>query len=455
MTTARKTLGITLLILAISIPVAADKASDPASADRLTRLESSIEAHGAAWTTGDSAVYRLSADEKKQLLGASEPEVPGDARPLAERDPKLGDLPPRFTWDDFDGRNFITPARSQGDCGSCWAFAATGAVEALYAARGDLAADILDLSEQNLLSCSGGGDCGSGYVSDAMDYYAEIGAPDESCFPYEEDDRLSCTESCSDWESSAVRIDGWEWITYRDPVDTELLKQAIYRAPVAVHMAVYDDFYAYESGVYSHVEGSMMGHHAVVLVGWDNTLQAWRAKNSWGADWGEDGLFWIRWNDSEIGTWAIRPILDDAPRPEVDTDRVEMTLDLIGDDPEPSVVRVRNASGGSLHFRAVEAAGWLSVAADGGSSDGEWRSIELLPVATDDIRPGAYTATLWIETPGADSALTEVRVDLNVTIGNQNDVPPAGGDDEEADADASADDQPELDWLEDSAGCGR
>ena len=59
-----------------------------------------------------------------------------------------------FDWRNVAGQDFVTPAKDQGGAGTCWAFAATGVLEAKYKlTRNDPTFDI-DLSEQNLV-CAG------------------------------------------------------------------------------------------------------------------------------------------------------------------------------------------------------------------------------------------------------------------------------------------------------------
>ena len=63
------------------------------------------------------------------------------------------DLPPYFSWRDMNGTDWTTPAKDQGSCGSCWDFAALGALESIIQIREGCPALRLDLSEQYVLSC--------------------------------------------------------------------------------------------------------------------------------------------------------------------------------------------------------------------------------------------------------------------------------------------------------------
>jgi len=65
--------------------------------------------------------------------------------------------------------------------------------------------------------------------------------------------------------------------------------------PVQAAFEVYEDFVQYSSGVYKHTSGSLLGGHAVKMIGWgvENGEPYWLIANSWGEDWGEAGFFKI------------------------------------------------------------------------------------------------------------------------------------------------------------------
>jgi C1A family cysteine protease len=55
----------------------------------------------------------------------------------------------------------VTPIKDQGQCGSCWAFSSTGALEGIHAIE---SGTLLSFSEQQLVDCStANGGCGGGW----------------------------------------------------------------------------------------------------------------------------------------------------------------------------------------------------------------------------------------------------------------------------------------------------
>jgi C1A family cysteine protease len=79
------------------------------------------------------------------------------------------------------------------------------------------------------------------------------------------------------------------------------------KGPLSACFSVYDDFYAYTGGIYSHVSGNLVGGHCVSVVGYNDTGQYWICKNSWGTGFGENGFFRIAYVQCGIDArmWAV------------------------------------------------------------------------------------------------------------------------------------------------------
>jgi cathepsin B len=72
--------------------------------------------------------------------------------------------------------------------------------------------------------------------------------------------------------------------------------------PVETGFTVYEDFFAYKSGIYHHVSGGVAGGHAVKIIGWgvEAGTNFWIVANSWGTSWGINGTFKIKQGDCGI-----------------------------------------------------------------------------------------------------------------------------------------------------------
>lgn len=221
-------------------------------------------------------------------------------------------LPLSFDWRNINGKNYITSVKNQLGCGSCWAFSATGALEGEINAYYNNPSINPDLSEQDLISCGGGGTCAGGIPARALIYARDTGIPNETCFPYSATDS-SCTLRCSSWAKSIWKISGYNWISDFGFVPS-VEKTIIQKGPLIAPMAVYSDFYYYTSGIYQVTSTSLVGYHAVDIVGYgtyNNTY--WIVKNSWGANWGELGYF--RVYNGEPGFMYDMPYYINSPIP--------------------------------------------------------------------------------------------------------------------------------------------
>ena len=200
----------------------------------------------------------------------------------------------------------MTAVRDQGTCGSCWAFAAVGALESAIRIRDGRT---VDLSEQYLVSCNQElWGCSGGWT--AHSYHQDRKPPSESLagavleadFPYASKDL-----ACQGPYAHPYRIQGWSDIGSWDEPDVEAIKQAIYTyGPVQSAVCVGAKFIMYRGGVFDTDESSSCRpvNHAVNLVGWDDTLGehgVWILRNSWGTGWGNRGYMLIDRGVSRIG----------------------------------------------------------------------------------------------------------------------------------------------------------
>ena len=193
-------------------------------------------------------------------------------------------------WAYRKGRDNVTSVKDQGGCGSCVSFGVTATLESMVLIEHNLS---LDLSEAELLFC-GGGSCGGWWPDAAVTYVKNNGVAFESCFPYFDHD-MPCS-TCPDRNGEATQA--VNSVVYFAMADRRSYICAI--GPMAAVFEVYEDFYSYTSGVYSHVSGAFVGLHCVEVIGFDDINKFWICKNSWGTGWGENGFFCIAYGQCNI-----------------------------------------------------------------------------------------------------------------------------------------------------------
>jgi C1A family cysteine protease len=275
---------------------------------KLHEIRAEIQKKGARWEAGDNPLSLLSFADQQKRLGLVRPVHTGlEPRLNLEAEAPLFEAPASLDWRNHGG-NFVTSIRDQGSCGSCWAFAATAALEATTLIANQTPGVDLNLSEQVMVSCGNAGSCGGGSIDSASNYIKNTGLPLETCYPYTATNG-ACANACASWQSSAYRISSWHYVATTQAT-VEGIKNALYNnGPLVTTMAVYQDFFSYRSGVYSYVSGSLAGYHAVLIVGYDDPGQYFIVKNSWGTWWGEAGYFRIAYSELNsvvgFGDWTI------------------------------------------------------------------------------------------------------------------------------------------------------
>jgi C1A family cysteine protease len=270
----------------------------------LATIQKAIKGKKAHWVATETPFSQLSPEARKKRVEALKPLLrEQEHEEAAEEQAALATVTPpaNYDWSSHTvntAPSFVTPVRDQGGCGSCWAFATTAALESQVLMENNAPGVDLNLSEQIMVSCSGAGSCGGGYINTSSDFLRQMGLPTETYFPYTATNN-SCTSAPSDWTNNVYKINGWHWVATTSPTVASLKSALVTYGPLATMMSVYSDFGYYKAGVYSQVSGSFVGWHCILIVGYDDANQCFVVKNSWGANWGESGFFRIAY--SQVG----------------------------------------------------------------------------------------------------------------------------------------------------------
>ncbi|XP_052583936.1 cathepsin J-like isoform X2 [Peromyscus californicus insignis] len=267
--------------------------------------ESGLGKHG--FTMEMNAFGDMTAKEYRKLM--TDIPVPA-AMTVKSVQKSLGSEFPSFV--DWRKKGYVTPVRNQGNCGSCWAFAATGAIEGqMFWKTGNLTL----LSVQNLVDCSkpqGNNGCSKGTAYNAYKYVLDNkGLEAEATYPYEAKEG-PCRYHPEN--SSAYITD----VVYLPANEVYLLIAVANIGPISAAVdASHDSFRFYKGGIYHEPKCSSYSvNHAVLVVGYGTEGNEtdgesyWMIKNSWGEDWGIDGYMKIakdRNNHCAIASYAAYP----------------------------------------------------------------------------------------------------------------------------------------------------
>ena len=204
---------------------------------------------------------------------------------------ELKDLPTELDWRE---KGVVSPVKNQGMCGSCWAFSTTGALESANALA---SGKMVELSEQELLSCSRNGNfgCRGGLMTNAMKWIKWNGGIDsESDYPYR--GFFNLKPYCQKKKEKNDKAVGVAKFTPLPPKDNVALMKAVTSQPISIGIdAASPAFQSYHSGVIPASVCTTQIDHGVLLVGYgtdkDTGVDYWLIKNSWGKRWSEDGFF--------------------------------------------------------------------------------------------------------------------------------------------------------------------
>jgi len=236
-------------------------------------------------TFGYSKFADWSVEEFKSLLGFKTDEDLNVVSTLVKVPAPGGAI-------DWVAKGMTTAVKNQEQCGSCWAFSATETVESANLIAGR---SVMNLGPQEIVDCDTNDDgCGGGDPREALGWVQQQGGQDtEACYPYTAQNGNCMSSSCT----PALTITGI------NPVagDESSIYQALQSAPLSICCDA-EPWQYYTGGILSAAQCGDSIDHAIQLTGYSpNQGGYWIVRNSWGADWGENGFIWLQYGQNTCG----------------------------------------------------------------------------------------------------------------------------------------------------------
>lgn len=264
---------------------------------------SSQNAKDSLWTAGVNHLTASTEEERAANLGYNKQQHKRRWSLPSLQSTSEATLPDSLDWRDHKP-NVVTAVKSQGACGSCWAFTAAAVLETHIALTTGL---LFDLSPQQLNSCTpnpdrcgGSGGCSGATAQLAFNYTIANGISTQWDYPYISG-ITHASEECKNTSSYSRRAAGISNYVQLPQNDAGALISAVQHGPVAVSVAA-GDWFMYRGGIFDGCsKSSPILNHAVTLMGYGQVqtdkygkVYYWLIRNSWSARWGEHGYMRLR-----------------------------------------------------------------------------------------------------------------------------------------------------------------
>jgi len=296
-------------------------------AQRLVDAETQNSSPDKKWRAGVNKLWDWTENELKTLRGWDGAAMPngGSSRSIAKhasfvQESSLADLPPTKMWSDLTSMSYV---KNQQDCGSCWAIAASTVIEAhneIYNKKHRIFStqEIVDCTP-NPKHCGGDGGCKGATAELAMDWVLKNGIADAAQIPYKGQGG-TCSQGDTwangvpvpaakkpaflDVHAPAAHRTGASigmigWSTLPKNAYEPLMRALAETGPAAVSVAAGGTWFQYEGGVFNGCGKDAIIDHAVVAIGYgeEDGTKFWAIQNSWGDDWGEEGIIKLQRHD--------------------------------------------------------------------------------------------------------------------------------------------------------------
>ena len=197
---------------------------------------------------------------------------------------------------DWRIKGAVTAVKDQGECGSCWAFSATGALEGMQFIK---TKKLPNLSEQNLMDCTNGyGNlgCDGGSSAYAFEYVRDNrGINTQQSYPYTVTNGATCN-----YKSQSIGATCSGLVDLPEGDEASLLAAVGTKGPVSVALDTSSpEFRSYADGVYTDSACTTTNlDHGMLVVGYGvyRNVPVWLLKNSWGTSWGVNGYMYLARN---------------------------------------------------------------------------------------------------------------------------------------------------------------
>ena len=215
---------------------------------------------------------------------------------------------------DWEKKGAQVPIKHQGKCGSCWAYAAAAAIEALYF---QTTGDLVSFADQEILDCAyeenrpGYNGCKGGWLDRPFEYVKNA-------------NRLACSRDAKyvgqdrkcNYRNVPNSLTKAKIVGFKNYKTDRGLQEALSQNPAAVAVFTARSFYSYRNGIYRDPGGcKQQATHAMTAIGYGKAggMNFWRVRNSWGTQWGEMG--YIRFtrdipNHCRVSQYTVMPLME-------------------------------------------------------------------------------------------------------------------------------------------------